>query len=248
MTARDLAERLDRAAREQAPIEPIAGELPDTAAAYRIQRELRQLRLARGERHFGWKLGFTSAAKRAQMGVHEPVYGFLTDAMLVTRLPLSLSGLIAPRAEPEIAIKLASPLAGQVTREEVLEATAEVRAAIEVLDSRFLAFKFGLLDVVADNTSAAMVLLGPQADSADQDWAAERVQLEIDGEVRASAHGAAVMGHPAEAVRWLASKTPLSSGDWILTGGLTEAMPLRGIGELRARYSTLGELALPIAE
>ena len=53
------------------------------ADAYRIQAMLVQRRFDRGERHIGWKLGYTSLAMREQMGIGEPNFGPLTDAMVV---------------------------------------------------------------------------------------------------------------------------------------------------------------------
>ena len=51
--------------------------------AYAIQQAGTQLRVERGERVVGWKLGYTSLAMRSQMGIDQPNLGPLTDAMLL---------------------------------------------------------------------------------------------------------------------------------------------------------------------
>jgi len=62
----------------------LSAEVPlPLADAYRVQDQVTALRLAAGERVAGWKLGYTSAVMRAQMGVEAPNFGPLTDAMLL---------------------------------------------------------------------------------------------------------------------------------------------------------------------
>jgi 2-keto-4-pentenoate hydratase len=130
----------------------------------------------------------------------------------------------------------------------VLAATEAVFGAIEILDSRYSDFRFTLPDVVADNTSAALVVLGDQELApAGLDLPAERVVLRVDGEERGRATGAAVLGDPAAAVAWLASRRPLHRGDVVLSGGLTEAVPLSPGMVVEAEYSRLGTLRVQVA-
>ena len=74
--------------------------------AYRVQDQVTALRLARGERRTGWKLGYTSAVMRAQMGVAAPNFGPLTDAMLLSSPAVLPAGALQPRVEPEIGLRL----------------------------------------------------------------------------------------------------------------------------------------------
>ena len=137
----------------------------DLDLAYAVQEAGVRLLVAAGERPAGFKLGLTSRAKQAQMGVAEPLYGELTDAMLLdVGQPLDTGELIQPRVEPEIAFLLGADLAGdRVTAAQVLAATAAVTPAVEVLDSRYAGYAFTLPDVVADNASAARLVLGASA-------------------------------------------------------------------------------------
>ncbi|MFW9804750.1 MAG: 2-keto-4-pentenoate hydratase, partial [Candidatus Thorarchaeota archaeon] len=102
--------------------------------AYEIQEALVRQKLAGGQRIVGAKLGLTSRAKQEAMGVHEPLYAWLTDAMVLpAETPLSLSELIHPRVEPEIVFVMGEELAGPgVTAYDVLAATSGVGCGLEI--------------------------------------------------------------------------------------------------------------------
>jgi 2-oxo-3-hexenedioate decarboxylase len=219
--------------------------------AYRIQDELIERKLADGERLIGAKIGLTSRAKQESMGVHEPVYAWLTDRMLVPgETPLSLGDLIHPRAEPEIVFVLQRRLAGPgLSAQAVLDATSVVCCGLEIIDSRYTAFRFTLADVVADNASSARFVLGARRVPPAFDLALEGCLLEIDGELVATAAGAAVLGHPAEAVAHLANALAtrdrwLEAGWVVLAGGLTEAQPLMPGRQIDATFARLGHVGV----
>ena len=146
----------------------------------------------------GWKLGVTSRAKQAQVGVHEPVRGHLAAAdALDLGEPLVVAEHIQPRCEPEIVFVMGSDLSGpSVTSSAVLAATAAVAVGIEVLDSRYTDYKFTMPDVVADNTSAGRYVVGSAVPVAGLDLRLLGVVLEHNGEVVATASGAARIGPP----------------------------------------------------
>src|SRR3984885_8895347 len=161
MTSPDeIAARLTKARADRSPISSLSAELDgfSLGAAYEVQR---LLRLESGQLS-GWKLGVTSRAKQAQVGVHEPVRGHLAAAdALDLGEPLVVSDHIQPRCEPEIVFIMGADLSGpSVTSSAVLAATASVAVGIEVLDSRYTDYKFTMPDVVADNTSAGRYLVG----------------------------------------------------------------------------------------
>ena len=129
--------------------------------AYAIQAALLELQLGRGDTLAGAKLGLTSVAKQEQMGVDAPVYGWVPASTVLTNGAAPLGELIHPRCEPEIVFILGEDLAGpNVTADDVLDATEKVVGGIEVIDSRYEKFSFTLTDVIADNTSAARVVIG----------------------------------------------------------------------------------------
>ena len=204
------------------------------ADAYRIQDQMTALRLADGERLAGWKLGYTSAVMRAQMGIEAPNFGPLTDAMLLGSPAVLPAGALQPRVEPEIGLRLGRPLPAPCSAADVLAACDAALACLEIVDSVWSGYRFTLEDNTADGSSAAWVVVGPPlavSDLAVSDLAALPVELSVDGEVVERGTGAAASGHPALGVAWLAEQLAgrgqaLEPGDLVITGGLTSAHPL----------------------
>ena len=200
------------------------------ADAYRIQDQMTALRLADGERLAGWKLGYTSAVMRAQMGIEAPNFGPLTDAMLLGSPAVLPAGALQPRVEPEIGLRLGRRLAGAgLTANDVLEACDSAMACLEIVDSVWTGYRFTLEDNTADGSSAAWVAVGPPLPM--DDLAALDVALVVDGDVVERGTGAAASGHPAAGVAWLVEQLAerglaLEPGDLVITGGLTSAWPL----------------------
>ena len=224
--------------------------------AYLIQEAGIERRIAGGERIIGAKLGLTSKAKQKQMNVDEPVYGWLTDAMLLEpETPLDRHSLIHPRCEPELVFRMGEDLEGPgVTAHDVLDATKCVCAGIEIIDSRYEAFSFTLPDVVADNTSAARFVLGMNRIAPDAtDLALLGCLFEVNGELVATAAGAALLGHPAQAVAELANHLhrrgrKIHAGWTILAGGLTSAVHLHPGTAVTATYAHLGPVSVRVLE
>jgi 2-oxo-3-hexenedioate decarboxylase len=223
--------------------------------AYRIQREVVEQRIADGESVVGYKLGLTARAKQIQMGVDEPIFGYLLSAgRHPIGDPLEAQALIHPRAEPEIVFVMGSDVDGATaTVDDVLDATAFVHCGLEILDSRYTDFSFTLNDVVADNGSDARFVVGttmqlPRAG----DFAREPVRLIVDGVDVARSSGAATLGSPAVAVvtlaRWLARQgRVLDAGSIVFTGALSAAVPLVAGTAVSAQFGSLGSVSLDVA-
>jgi 2-oxo-3-hexenedioate decarboxylase len=248
-----LAARLTEAAGKRVAIEALtstAGPF-DAETAYAVQDAVVAGLLSRGALA-GAKLGLTSVAKQRQMNVDQPLYGWLTGEMAIdVGQPLACDRFIQPRCEPEIAFVLGADLAGpHVTAAQVLAATAAVHPAIDVLDSRFAGYSFTLADVIADNASAAGFVLGGQAtDPAGVDLRLTGCVIEKNGELVATAAGAAVLGHPAASVAWLVRALAgrgrgLSAGQVVLSGALTEAVAVAPGDVIVARFDRLGSIEL----
>lgn len=248
--AADLLLDAEDAATDRTPLTDDWPEL-DLATAYEIQDEALRRRLARGERLVGLKLGLTSVAKQRTMGIDRPLVAWLTDAMLLAPGDPIGTGLIHPRAEPEIVFVLGRRLEGPgVTATEALESVAAVYCGVEIIDSRFADFRFKLPDVVADNASAARFAIGPvRLDPEALDLTLEACLLQVDGEVVDSATGAAVQGHPAQALAFGANTLAerglaLEAGWTVLTGGMTDAVPMPPGTALVAEFTHLGSVVL----
>lgn len=251
-----LAEHLDDAERERREVTKITDDYPDMDwdDAYAIQAEIRNRQAARGIGMAGYKAGLTSHAKMKQMGVSEPVFGFLTDVGLIPDGgEIDTATLIHPKVEAEIAFVLKRPLSGPGCHiGAVLAATDFVVPAVEVIDSRYKDFRFDLKSVIADNTSAARWITGGCAvPVAGLDLRNLGIVLEKNGEVVDTASGAAVLGHPAQSVAMLANMLgrrgeSLPAGAFIMTGGATAAVAVAPGDTVTVRYQALGSLGMRV--
>jgi 2-oxopent-4-enoate hydratase len=243
---REAAEYLARAAAEAQPIPPLTDRWADLSLedAYAIQKLVIDSRLAAGERRVGWKIGLTSKAMQRQLGVDQPDFGPLLDRMEVgDGGECRLSDLIAPRVEGEIAFRLDSDLGGAgLSTADVLAASEAVLPALEIIDSRVADWRIALADTVADHASAARFVVGAPGCPPDQiDIAGAQLVLRRDGDEVERGSGAAVLGHPANAVAWLAGTLArfgegLRAGDVILAGALHAAIPAEPGTEVEADF------------
>ena len=220
--------------------------------AYAIQDRILARKLARGARVVGYKAGLTSHAKMKQMGVTDPVFGFLVDDYTVAEgAEIQVSELIHPKVEPEIAFVTRTELKGPgCSIASVLAASDVVLPGIEVIDSRYRDFKFDLKSVVADNTSAARFVVGGRAvDARSVDLRTTGIVLEKNGEVVALGAGAAVLGHPAAAVAMLVNHLgrrgkSLPAGSLVLSGGITEAVAVNAGDNVTLRVQGMGSVSV----
>ncbi|MBW8766745.1 MAG: fumarylacetoacetate hydrolase family protein [Geodermatophilales bacterium] len=250
--AQGIADILITAERERKGIAQISDEHPDVdvATAYRAQQAFIQSKLDAGETFVGYKLGLTSRNKQQAMGLDAPLYGRVTSGMISTYGdPVRLDRFIHPRVESEIAFLLARDIEAPATVTSVLAATEVVFGAVDVLDSRYESFQFTLTDVVADNASAGAFYLGPIARRPDEleDLRLIGCVVRVDGDVAMTAAGAAVMGHPAASVAWLANQLAaegegLRAGQLIFSGGVTAPVPVVGGGTVTFEFDQLGTI------
>lgn len=250
----DIAAALDRAERERTPLPPLSETYPGLtpANAYAIQSVLFDMKLARGERLVGRKIGLTSKAMQQQMGVDQPDYGFLLDTMAVPPgSVVACSEFLQARIEPEIAFWLAEDLRGPgITAEQVLAATRGVSAALELVDSRITNWRITLVDTIADNASSGRMIVSESVVPVNGlDLAEIRTVLTRNGEPVGTGTGAAVLGHPTFAVAWLANKlaefgVSLLAGQVVLSGSMCGAVPVAPGDTFRATFTELGEVSL----
>jgi len=247
-----LARLLWHAEQRGEPIEPLSATFPELGLwdAYRVQAIGRRLRTAEGEELRGWKVGLTSAAMQEMMGVDQPDGGYLLESMVVgSGARLRCERFIAPRVEAEIAFLLKSALQGPgVTREEVLEATQSFAPALEIIDSRIAQWRIGIVDTVADNASSGMAVIGDWQDADEVHAEQLGVSLAIGPEI-VRGRGDAVLGHPAEAVAWLAGVLAqggerLEPGDIVLPGSVARAVPIAAGQVAYATFDRLGEVSV----
>jgi 2-oxo-3-hexenedioate decarboxylase len=249
-----LAEHLENAELNARDVTKITDDHPDMDwdDAYAIQDEIRRRKEARGNRTAGLKCGLTSFAKMKQMGVETPVFGFVSDYMArPDGGEIKVSELIHPKVEAEICIVTKAPLKGPGCHVGTVMAAVDfVLPAVEIIDSRYRDFKFDLKSVIADNTSSSRFVVGGRPRDLDElDLRTLGVVLEINGEVRTMAAGAAVLGHPLAAVAMLANHLgargqEIPAGTFVMTGGVTEALAVKAGDAVSVRFQDLGTVSM----
>jgi 2-oxopent-4-enoate/cis-2-oxohex-4-enoate hydratase len=248
-------QRLYRALADRTPIAPLTVEVPDLTIedAYRIQQHMVAARLAvTGERVVGKKIGVTSEVVMKMLDVHQPDFGVLTSDMVFNDgARIEAASLIAPKAEGEIAFLLKRDLSGPgVSNADVLAATEVVMPCFEIVDSRIRDWKIRIQDTVADNASSGVFVLGDAAvDPRRLDLALVGMTLEKNGEIVATGAGAAALGHPVNAVAWLANTlgalgVGLKAGEVILSGSLAAMVPVAAGDHLRIGLSGIGSASV----
>ena len=251
---RGLAVVVDDAARKAHAIPQLTASRALTLEdAYEIQRASIGLRVKRGEKRVGMKMGFTSRAKMVQMGVHDMIWGRLTDSMIVEDGgPIRMKNYVHPRVEPEIAFLLKAPLSGVVTPLQALSAVEAVAPAMEIIDSRFENFKFSHIDVVADNSSSSGFVTGPWH-RPDVDFSNLGLVMSFNGAARQIGTTAAILGHPLRslvaAARFAAAADePLQPGWIVMAGGATAAEPLAAGDWVETEIQNLGRVAFSVGK
>lgn len=223
----------------------------DLEQAYQIQEHGLALRQQQGEQSIGVKLGFTSKAKMQQMGVDHLIWGGLTDAMQVQDGGcLDLADFIHPRIEPEIGFLTRREINCALNMNNCLDYIEGVFPALEIIDSRYQAFKFSLEDVVADNTSSAAFVMG-QLYPVSQFQPNMGVLLKQNGQVLESGTTAAILGHPLRALIQISELLQqrgqtLAAGSIILAGAATAAAALHAGHHYQAEIHGLGHVSVSV--
>lgn len=247
-----IAETLDKAAFEARAVDQIslknAINLKD---AYKVQFASMRRRFDRGERMTGVKLGFTSRAKMEQMGVHDMIFGILTDAMeIADGAYLDIKRFIHPRVEPEICFMTKKKIDRPINIMESPSYIESVGMALEVIDSRYKNFKFSLEDVVADNCSSAAYILG-RPHSFKTDVSNLGMVMSFNDESVRIGSSAAILGHPIrsiEAASRLAYEYEqvIPAGSIILAGAATSAEFLKPGISVSAVVENLGGIRFKV--
>lgn len=251
-----LADRVQHAQDNVHTITKLTDEHPSMSIedGYAVQEELLRRWTARGDRLVGRKAGLTSKAKMIQMGVDVPSFGMLLASYARPENgAIEMDQLLHPKIEAEIAFVTKDELQGDVTIEQVMAATDYVIPAVEVIDSRYENFKFDLPSVIADNSSSARYVTGGRPrDPREVDLRTIGVAIEKNGEIQALGASAAVLNHPAKAIAMLVKHLAdrgqsLPAGAFVMTGGITEAIPVSRGDNVVARFQDMGSVSFRFA-
>uniref|UniRef100_A0AAU2JNF8 2-keto-4-pentenoate hydratase n=1 Tax=Streptomyces sp. NBC_00049 TaxID=2903617 RepID=A0AAU2JNF8_9ACTN len=253
---REAAEVLHEAEVRRTPVRPLTELYEGLGAqdAYEIQLLNIRRRRAAGAVVTGHKVGLSSPVMQAMMGVDEPDYGHLLDAMeLRPDTPVPVAAYCAPRIEVEIGFVLGADLPGaDCTETDVLAATERVVPALELIDSRIADWRISIADTIADNASSAGYAIGEGRDPRELDLKSVEARLTSRGETLATGRGDAVLGDPATAVAWLARTVarfgvPLRKGHLVLPGSCTRAVDVTAGRTYTADFTGLGSVSLSFA-
>jgi 2-oxo-hept-3-ene-1,7-dioate hydratase len=225
--------------------------------AYAVQSAQILQKLLSGRKIIGWKIGLTSKVMQDALGIDTPDSGVLYDDMLFADgAKVPVGRFIQPRIEAEIAFVMGAPLDGDVTRDEVLEATAYVCPALEILDTRIhrkdpeTGQTRVIFDTVADNAANAGIVLGPQRhgpEDFDLPWTGAIVRK--DEQVVATGLGAAVLDDPVMGIVWLARRMHqygqrIEAGQIILSGSFIAPIECPSGTAIHADYGPFGAVSV----
>ncbi len=254
-----LAQRLHAARQSRQPLRQFSREHPQMTVAdgYAVQREWVKLELADGRRIRGRKIGLTSRAMQQASQITEPDFAPLMDDMFFEPGDIPLQRFIAPRVEVEFAFILGRPLQGPgVTLYDVLAAADWVTPAVEIIDARIEQFDREtkaprkVVDTISDFAANAGIVLGGRPvrpTEVDLRWAG--AMLSKNGVIEETGLGAAVLGHPALGIAWLANKIApwdqrLEAGDVVLAGSFTRPVTALAGDSFHVDYGRLGSFGL----
>lgn len=252
------AELLHQAQASRVPCAPLTAQFElSTQDAYAIQQLNIEKRLQHGlsgepTRIIGRKVGLTSEAIQRWLNVSQPDFGtLLTDMWVPDGGVASIDVLLQPRAEAEIAFVMKHDLAGPgILPTDVIRATDYVLPAIEIIDSRIAEWKITYNDTIADNASSGLFVVGTTPRKLDGlDLRLCGATLRKNGIVESTGAGIACLGHPLNAVAWLANTlgamgSGIKAGEIVLSGALGPVTPVKAGDYLVADISGLGRCSV----
>ncbi len=213
------------------------------AEAFGAADAVRSLRIARGETPLGYKIGFTNRSIWQRYGVHQPIWGPVWDS--TTQLldgasaTVSLRALSQPRLEPEVVFGFASSPRAGMSLAELQGCLGWVAHGFEIVHTHFEGWRFTAADTIADFALHGRLRIGPRVPvqgwtALAEDLAALQVELLCDGRIVDSGQGTVVLDGPLNALRlWVDAMAeytpgwPISPGDVVTTGTITDAWPLQ---------------------
>jgi 2-oxo-hept-3-ene-1,7-dioate hydratase len=258
-TAATLARRLYEARKSRTQLQHFSRDHPQMTIedGYAIQREWVKLELADGRTIRGRKIGLTSRAMQQASQISEPDYAPLMDDMFFeSGADIPIARFIVPRVEAELAFILQRPLRGPgVTLTDVLQATAYLMPALEIIDARIEQFDRDtqaprkVVDTISDFAANAGVVLGGRPvrpDAIDPRWVG--ALLYKNAVIEETGLAAGVLNHPATAIAWLANRLAphdeqLNANDVVLSGSFTRPTSAVRGDVLHADFASLGSIA-----
>jgi 2-keto-4-pentenoate hydratase len=253
---RAAAKTIAAARRKRTPLPPLAGDAaPESEAdGYRIQDAVHELLAAEFGALVGYKIGCTSAVMQQYLDIPHPCGGgVFAKGVFDSGASLNTKDFVRVGVECEIAVKLARDLATTeepFTAEWVAESIEAYLPAIEIVDDRYVDWQtLGAPTLVADDFFAAGCVLGkPVARVGVPDVLHVIGRALINGVEVGRGSGTDVLGHPHNALAWLANQLAadgrgLHAGQIVLTGSLVKTVWLNAGDSVVMELSGLGNVA-----
>ena len=239
--------------RRRAKLEPLPPGLrpDDIAEAYAMQEQLEILFTPERGAVAGYKIAITTPVMQRLMGIAHPCGGAIFATMVHgSPARLSCARYVNVAVECEIAVRLAADLPAGRTydRDSVAGSVDTCMAAIEIIDDQNADYKQAdALNLIANNAWNGGVVLGPaRGDWRQRDLAALSGRMLINGEPVGGGVGADVLGHPLNALAWLANTMaergrPLCAGMVVSTGSIVSTKWPKADDTVTAEIDGLGE-------
>jgi 2-oxo-hept-3-ene-1,7-dioate hydratase len=253
-----IAAQLEGAERSATQIRQLVNQYPGMTIAdgYAVQRAWMALKKQAGRTVRGHKIGLTSRAMQRAVNIDEPDYGVLLDNMLLADgVSIDRAKLIQPRVEAELAFVLSRELSGpDCTIFDVLDATAYIVPALEILDARIERVDAetgrtrSVVETISDNAAnCAIVCGGRPARPHDVDMRRVAAVVFQNSVVEETGVAAGVLNHPANGVAWLANRLhqwgeSLAVGEIILSGSFIRPITADGGDSFLADFGELGSV------
>lgn len=247
---RAIADELTKADEERGTVPLLTARYPEMTIedSYAVQKVWSDRRIEKGSRLVGHKIGLTSKVMQVATGISEPDYGVIHDDMVFeSGQVLEFDRFSNVRIEVELAFVLKKSLKGPgTTIFDVLDATAYVVPALEILNSHIELEGRTIVDTISDNAAmGAMVIGGNPTKPEDLDMRWVGALLYRNETIEDSGVAGAVLGHPAMGVAWLANKLAhheqsLEAGEIILAGSFTKPMWVERGDTVHAEYGGMG--------
>ncbi|MSO69918.1 MAG: hypothetical protein EXQ98_06550 [Alphaproteobacteria bacterium] len=230
----------------------------DTDEAYAIQAAL-DIKLADAGLGpvVGHKIGCTNPRMQDYMGIRHPASGSIHQRMVKSlRGEFRHDTFVHPGVECELAVRLSTrlpPERAPYTRASVAEAVDTVMPAFEIVDARFKDFRaVGAPSLIADDFFDSGCVLGPPVVNwRNLDLATLKGSITINGKLVSTGESGQVMGHPFEALAWLANEfarrgRTIGAGEFVMTGSIADVIwvasgdvavgTIDGLGSVTARF------------
>lgn len=265
MTPDAIAAWLHRSIKEREVLsDPPDGLSADLSVAYEIQ-DLLVARMAADDGPIvGWKVALTTPVMQQMCGVDHPCEGaVLADRVFSSPATCDTARLGRLGVEAEIALTLGQDLPGEgqpYSADTVARAIASAHAALELVDDRNADYSaITAAKLIANNALNAGIVLGPAALAGAGPGGARSVAslgsakgaIVIDGEVIAEGTGADILGHPLNAIAWLANSLNargrmLRAGDVVMCGSFVRTQ-FPAVGQtVTCRVEGLGEATVTV--